>query len=257
MELIKHKMKFDTKIIDKELSLKTKYEQLIYLKDLLFNERQREAEFIAFDSENLERLKQKTSEDYDKYKNEFDKGRLVYFSHDKWDEIHAKRIGIKNVELLKKRLQLEKTFFLMKGRKHYFKAMIKRIEKIEPLQQPQPEAKTDTPPPKQKLTFKDFFVNTNEPTVLKIQNKFKDSADKDLVMLIYILNELERIEIILSSKTQSRKHFVEALIGKPKNTNYINNELKKEIRTLKGTIHDNRYFAVKNKLDKILNSKVV
>lgn len=147
-------------------------------------------------------------------------------------------------------------------RTDFFIERLKRLK--EAIAKPQQETKTDAPT-KKELDLKDFFVNTNEPTIIEIKNKFKNSADKDLAMLIYRLTELELVEIIPNNKKKSRKHFISALTGQPnKDMSYINRVLQNYDTTIQTNnngktyeITDNNYISVKNKLNDILNPKVV
>lgn len=112
--------------------------------------------------------------------------------------------------------------------------------------------------PKSKKEFKEFFYNTPITQINKIQNAFKDSADKDLAMLVYILTEISLVKISLNSKTTSRKHFIEALIGTTeKDMSYINRSIKGSLKDKNGNIHEPNYREVKKELETILDSKVV
>lgn len=101
-------MKFDISIIEERIKeLGSKEKVLEYLNRLLFDWKKRKIEFGAYDKTELKRLKEITKDDYKAYKNEFDNDRLVYFDNGKSEKAIAERVGIKNLELLKKRLRLE------------------------------------------------------------------------------------------------------------------------------------------------------
>ena len=115
---------FDISIIEEKIKkLSSKEERLNYLNRLLFDWDKVRIEFNTYDKAELKRLKDVTKDDYKAYKNEFDNGRLVYFDNGKFEKVIAERIGIKNLELLKKRLRLE-------FRKDDIKAKISILENL-------------------------------------------------------------------------------------------------------------------------------
>lgn len=134
---------FDISIIEEKIKkLSSKEERLNYLNRLLFDWDKVRIEFNTYDKAELKRLKDVTKDDYKAYKNEFDNGRLVYFDNGKFEKVIAERIGIKNLELLKKRLRLE-------FRKDDIKAKISILENLIKREQ-----NKNTPPPAETKTDK-------------------------------------------------------------------------------------------------------
>jgi len=116
-------------------ALKSKGEQLNYLHDYLFSLKKQKAEFNCSDLRNLERLKIKTSSDYEIYMSEFEKGGLIYFNKDQNSNEHIyKRLGFENMTLLQKRLGLESTLASLNSRIEIFEALIIKVEALPPQQ---------------------------------------------------------------------------------------------------------------------------
>jgi len=122
-------MTYDLKKIEENLSkLSSHAEKINYISSCLFNRRKKYSEYLAFNELKLGRLKLKTADDFDKYHSELEKGKLVYWSNNNRDEIHAKRMGIKNVELLKERLNLEYNIQNLKGQISLFEGLLEKVQ---------------------------------------------------------------------------------------------------------------------------------
>jgi hypothetical protein len=98
----------DFTAIDKKLSTFTsKDERIFYLHRCLFQRKKKLAEFKRGDLEILEILRIKTKDDYEKCLDQEFHGSLFPYFHPSTDAATAKRLGLKNIELLIRRLELE------------------------------------------------------------------------------------------------------------------------------------------------------
>ncbi len=111
-------------------TLKSKEEKINHLVELLFGRQKRRAEMEG-DKPKLSFLKKQTKNDYEIYQNEFLNGRLVYLSREaKWNKITAKRLGIKNIDLLMERLSLENKLNLINGEILVLKGLIAKTKNL-------------------------------------------------------------------------------------------------------------------------------
>jgi hypothetical protein len=136
-------IEFEVEPIEQKLkTFTTKAQKLKYLSNYLFDLKRKKAEFTAFNEKNLTRLIKKTEKDFEKYQNELDKGKHIYLSNDKFNKKIAESIGIENVELLKKRVELEYELPILNGKIEIFEGLIERVEK-EPLPPENTETSAD------------------------------------------------------------------------------------------------------------------
>jgi hypothetical protein len=112
----------------KLLELSNKSEKLNYLNNYLFGLKKKMAEFKATDNNTLKRLRLSTKNDFEKYKNEFDNGGLIYFNTNEIDVIILKRFNFENIPLLKERIFLENTKSNLKSLISLFGSLIDRVE---------------------------------------------------------------------------------------------------------------------------------
>ncbi len=121
------------------------------------------------------------------------------------------------------------------------------------IEQPKTE-QTKTYP---KLHFKDFFIkDIDKLKIDAIKKQFCNLKGKNIAILIQLLQKEKIITIIENSKNQSRKHFVEALLGKTVSMQNINSYLSfnndKHIDTTKTD-----YIKIEKELNKIIKKPVV
>lgn len=121
-------IEYDIEPIENKLkSLSSKIERLEYLNDYLFHLKKKKAEFTGTDSNQLNRLIEITAKDFDLFHSEMASGRLIYwYNNDAKDERMYKKVGFKNIPLLKKRLTLENNLSDLKGRIELFENLIER-----------------------------------------------------------------------------------------------------------------------------------
>ncbi len=122
-------IKSDFTPIDKKLeSLVTYQEKLEYLEACLFKRNLALADFEAYSLADLERLKIKTDNDFNKWQKSFDEGNLFMF-HESTNKHHEKRLGLDNIELLIQRINLENQYKNIIKQKSLFEAKIRETEK--------------------------------------------------------------------------------------------------------------------------------
>ena len=156
-------------------------EKIDYLSDYLFSLKKKKAEFDGFDKEELDRLKELTKEDYERYKSAFDNGRIIYWSNTKHDERIAKNFGIVNLKLLKKRLRLEGTARQLRVRIDTFEGLIEHVQRCQDV----PVDKNDNGGMKlkemQTLFFDTYEGEVTEERKIKLQtelDKLGSNAEK-------------------------------------------------------------------------------
>lgn len=115
-------------IEDKLKSLKSKKERLSYLRDKVFFFKKKRAEFVGTHSTRLNDLIERTSDDFSKYHEEFERGGLIFFNGDKWDEIAYARLNFSNMPLLRERLKLEGKLSHIEGRILLFEAWVGKVD---------------------------------------------------------------------------------------------------------------------------------
>ena len=102
-------MEFDLKELKEKVdSFSTTTDKITYLNRYLFELRKLIVEDEFSSKNEYELLKKHTASDYEIYMSEiyFNK-RLIYWNNNSWDEVIAKKLGILNVEKLKRRLRIE------------------------------------------------------------------------------------------------------------------------------------------------------
>lgn len=221
---------FDISIIEEKIKkLSSKEERLNYLNRLLFDWDKVRIEFNTYDKAELKRLKDVTKDDYKAYKNEFDNGRLVYFDNGKFEKVIAERIGIKNLELLKKRLRLE-------FRKDDIKAKISILENLIKREQ-----NKNTPPPAEQeqetVEIKPVLKPEAVQTVFDIlKDFFSTEQQSELKQLLETGNNTGKHLIFLDNGNRLADAFKQL-----KNTDIITGCEKKELEIWIGKNFKYRY----------------
>jgi hypothetical protein len=165
----------DISIIENRLKEhKTKEDKLAYLNRLLFDWKKKKIEFNSYDKTELKRLKELTKEDFNAYMSEFDKGKLVYFDNGKYEKSIADRIGIKNLDLLKKFLRLQFESDDIKSKIKLFEELIKREST------------------KEKPSKLDFTKDKLEKVVIELSNQYGNN--KPSTFLDEILYKVKLID---------------------------------------------------------------
>lgn len=128
---------FDITAIEKDLELlNTKNERLEYLGNWLFELKKKQAE-MEFEKKDLSRLIEKTQDDYTKYIEIFDSGKMIFLPNNnpKMDKLLSNTYGFKDIDLLKKRISLETKFEFINSKVSLAEGMIERETSKNPVKE--------------------------------------------------------------------------------------------------------------------------
>lgn len=122
-------IKSDFSLIQNKLdSLPNYQEKLKYLEECLFKRKLALSDFMCYSFDELERLKIKTANDFEKWNDGFDKGDLFVF-HELTNKHHEKRLGLDSIKLLEERITLENQYKNIVKQIPQFEDKIKEVEK--------------------------------------------------------------------------------------------------------------------------------
>jgi len=112
--------------------------------------------------------------------------------------------------------------------------------------------------PNSKLVLKDFFNReVNDDIINSIKDKFNAFKNKEMAILIYLLNKNNLIEIDNNNrKEKSRIHFVRSLTGihygNIKGVNNYLTSVKGELKKI--NVEDIQYISIEKQLEKIVSN---
>jgi hypothetical protein len=121
-------MEFDLSEIENNLiGFYSKAEKINYLTHIIASHKKALIEFEFSNSSKLERLKNNTSIDFEKYQHQVEIGNFIYFEESQNENI-AKRVGFENINLLIERIKLDFDYNFLLNKVKLFLAKKEEIE---------------------------------------------------------------------------------------------------------------------------------